>query len=268
MPFCDTVAAVRRAPPRGLDGKMSEQTFVIEVQEDFLERQAKAPPIQALAELIWNALDAEATRVDVSWEDDFLGGMRSIAVTDNGHGFPRTEAETLFGRLGGSWKRIGAKTKNGQRWLHGHEGRGRFKAFALGRVVEWNIRYRAGDGVRVYSIAMLGDDQRHVRVSDERAFEGSGTGVQATIKEVRTTRFLDRDETRQELAEIFAIYLRTYSSVVLSISSVRLDPSLAIASQRMFDLPDIEAGGSVYRARLDVIEWRGKAVRAGIIPLQ
>jgi hypothetical protein len=49
---------------------MSEQIFVIEVQEDFLERQAKAPPIQALAELIWNGLDAEATRVDVSWEAD------------------------------------------------------------------------------------------------------------------------------------------------------------------------------------------------------
>jgi hypothetical protein len=172
---------------------------------------------------------------------------------------PHAEAETLFGSLGGSWKRIGAKTKNGQRWLHGHEGRGRFKAFALGRVIEWNVRYRAEDGVRAYKITMLGDDKRHVRVSAERPLEERDTGVQVTITEVRATRFLDREETRQELSEIFAIYLRTYGSVVLSISSVRLDPSLAIASQSRFDLPDVAADDSLYRARLDVIEWRGKA---------
>jgi len=205
--------------------------------------------------------------VDVSWDAEPLGGLKSLVITDNGHGLPHADAETLFGRLGGSWKRIGAKTKNGQRWLHGHEGRGRFKAFALGRVVEWNVRYRAQDGVRAYKITMLGDDQRHVRVSDERLLEGRDTGVRVTITEVRATRFLDREETRQGLSEIFAIYLRTYGSVVLSISSVRLDPSLAVASQKRFDLPDIEADDSLYRARLDVIEWRGKAASERVLYL-
>jgi hypothetical protein len=37
------------------------QEVNVEVRPDFLERQAKAQPVQALAELIWNGLDADAT---------------------------------------------------------------------------------------------------------------------------------------------------------------------------------------------------------------
>ena len=32
---------------------------------DFLARQTRAQPIAALAELIWNSLDSEASRVDI-----------------------------------------------------------------------------------------------------------------------------------------------------------------------------------------------------------
>jgi hypothetical protein len=66
-------------------------------------RQAKAQPIQALAELIWNALDADATAVNIDFEHDAIGGMSKIVVTDNGHGIPRAEAPQLFKNLGGSW---------------------------------------------------------------------------------------------------------------------------------------------------------------------
>ena len=105
--------------------------YAVEVQSDFLERQAKAQPIAAVAELIWNGLDADATAITVDLEDDKLGGLRRIIVTDNGHGIPFGDAPTLFRNLGGSWKKHGARTKLRQRQLHGQEGRGRFKAFEL-----------------------------------------------------------------------------------------------------------------------------------------
>ena len=38
-----------------------DRVFQVEAQEDFVEKLAIASPQQALAELIWNALDAEAT---------------------------------------------------------------------------------------------------------------------------------------------------------------------------------------------------------------
>ena len=44
---------------------MTEHSYTVEVQPDFLERQTKANPVQAVAELIWNGLDADATRIHV-----------------------------------------------------------------------------------------------------------------------------------------------------------------------------------------------------------
>jgi sensor histidine kinase regulating citrate/malate metabolism len=85
--------------------------YSVEIQPDFLERQTKAQPIAAVAELIWNGLDADATAVTVDLEDDHFGGLRRIIVTDNGHGIPHADAPTLFRNLGGSWKKHGARTK-------------------------------------------------------------------------------------------------------------------------------------------------------------
>jgi DNA topoisomerase VI subunit B len=84
--------------------------YSVEIQPDFLEKQTKAHPIAAVAELIWNGLDADATEVSVDLEDDQLGGLRRIIVTDNGHGIPHADAPTLFRNLGGSWKSHGART--------------------------------------------------------------------------------------------------------------------------------------------------------------
>jgi len=51
--------------------------YSIEIQPDFLQRQAKAQPVAAVAQLIWNGLDADATSVTVNFEDDPLGGMEN-----------------------------------------------------------------------------------------------------------------------------------------------------------------------------------------------
>lgn len=39
--------------------------YPVEVKPDFVARQTKAQPVAALAELIWNALDADATEVAI-----------------------------------------------------------------------------------------------------------------------------------------------------------------------------------------------------------
>ena len=65
---------------------MSENSYAIEVQADFLKRQAKAKPLHAVAEFIWNGLDADATRIDVSLEQGALG-FTKITIRDNGRHF-------------------------------------------------------------------------------------------------------------------------------------------------------------------------------------
>lgn len=241
---------------------MTEHSYTVEVQPDFLERQSKAKPVQAVAELVWNGLDADAARVDVRLEYGELG-LNKIIVRDNGHGIPFDDAPQLFTRLGGSWKKPGGQTKTRKRMLHGYEGRGRFKVFALGRVADWRVTYRTDAGeLRAYGINMLEDNIREVRISDEEKVETGSTGVEIEVSELhREYRSLDPDNALQELAEIFALYLKDYRDVSILYEGTQIDPAAAIAARRTAQLNDIDDDGAVYPAELEIIEWRNVTTR-------
>jgi Histidine kinase-, DNA gyrase B-, and HSP90-like ATPase len=240
--------------------------YSVEIQPDFLERQTKAQPIAAVAELIWNGLDADATAITVDLEDDKLGGMRRIIVTDNGHGIPHADAPTLFRNLGGSWKKHGARTKLRNRLLHGQEGRGRFKAFALGGVVDWKTTYARDNKLFQYEISILERDIRHVRISDEAPLKGRApAGVTVVVDELkRNFVSLKPENSVQEFfSEIFAIYLKNYRDVAIVIGGERIDPAIAIAKTWKLSLTPIQDDeGNLHPASLEVIEWRRHTKRA------
>lgn len=233
--------------------------FSVEVQQDFLDRLTKARPLQAVAELIWNALDADATDVRVSLLQGEIG-LEKITVRDNGTGIPRAKAPVLFGRLGGSWKTVGGRSEGG-RFLHGYEGRGRFKAFALGRVADWEVVYSDNGESRSYTISLIADRIREGAISEETDVS-TGPGVVVEMSELhRDFRSLREDSALQELAEVFALYLMDYSDVSIRYEGVQIDPASAVASQQTVDLQPIEWEENVYPATLDIIEWRNASRR-------
>ena len=241
---------------------MTEHSYTVEVQPDFLERQSKARPVQAVAELVWNGLDADASRVDVRLEYGDLG-MTRVIVRDNGHGIPYEDAPELFTRLGGSWKKAGGRTKTKQRMLHGYEGRGRFKVFALGRVADWRVTYRTDEGdLRAYVITILEDNIREVRITLEDSAPDGSTGVEIAVSELhRDYRSLEAEHAGQELAEIFALYLKDYREVSILYEGTLVDPAAAIATTRTVPLSEIEDYGTVYPVELEIIEWRNVTTR-------
>jgi hypothetical protein len=236
----------------------------VAVQDDFVARQTRAKPIPALAELIWNGLDADATTINVEFaHDDLAGGMSKIVVYDNGDGFPRADAKALFGNLGGSWKRNTRHTKRSKRMVHGQEGRGRYKAFALGQAVEWKVCFEDASGNRAFEIKLLDADLTDVSISADEPAPDRATGVIVEIADLRRDyRVFESAEGLQELAEIFALYLINYGNVTISIVGEKLDPKTAIASQFKTPLPPIEsAEGTQFPAELHIIEWRADTKR-------
>jgi len=238
-------------------------SYPVEVQSDFLEKITRAKPIQGLAEFIWNGLDADASTVDVFFESNELGLMSRIIIRDNGMGMERARAPELFGRLGGSWKRAGATTKEG-RFLHGQDGRGRFKAFSLGNVAEWDVTYQKDGAHWTYSVAMVAARLKEVAVSDEtNAGDEKPRGVTLTISELhKDFRSLTSESGLQELTEIFALYLTAYQHVRVSVEGSRIDPAALIASQGSMKLQDIVDDGKSYPAQLEIIEWRSATNRS------
>jgi len=242
---------------------MANHSYQVEVQSDFLEKITRATPVQALAEFIWNSLDADASTINVTVEENGLGVMSKIIVRDNGTGMKYEKAPEQFRSLGGSWKRTRATTEEG-RFLHGQDGRGRFKAFALGRVAEWDVVYQNGDKLCAFVVTMSAANIKEVVISDEEAANAEKRkGVTLTISELhKDFRSLTSDEGVQELTEIFALYLSDYKNVSISIHGTRIDPSRLIASQGSVNISDVTDEDKAYPVRLDIIEWRSATNRA------
>ncbi|MBK8160418.1 MAG: ATP-binding protein [Rhodospirillaceae bacterium] len=241
---------------------MPDAHYRVRVEGDHLQKLASAKPIQAVSELLWNAVDADATRIDLEIESDEIA-MRSVVISDNGHGIPHEDVEALFGQLGGSWKGLRNRSKKKGRLLHGKEGKGRFKALALGRVAEWNVRYLSDEKLLGYKVTLIRDDLVDVRVTEPEELDAAlGTGVEVRVTELdRTYRSLETKSAIQSLSEIFALYLTDYSDVGIYVDHQRLDPSKLIASRVKFDLSPIDDGGKVYPAQIEVIEWTSASER-------
>ncbi|SNY90116.1 Histidine kinase-, DNA gyrase B-, and HSP90-like ATPase [Cohaesibacter sp. ES.047] len=246
---------------------MTDAHFRVQVEKDHLKKLASADPIKALSELIWNSVDADATRVDIEIDNDDIA-MRSIIVRDNGHGIPHDEIEQLFGSIGGSWKRHGNRSKGKKRILHGKEGKGRLKALALGRSAEWTVRYRSEGGKLLgYKVSLLKDDLIDVRVTEPKEAEPAlGTGVEVQVSELdKNYRSLEPANSVQSLSEVFALYLTDYKDVSIFVETNRLDPNKAIKEKASFDLEPLVDGeggdAKSYPVKLDLIEWKKSTER-------
>lgn len=236
----------------------------IEIEEDFMARQTRAEPVHALAELIWNSVDADASRVTVEFEfKDLAQGMSKIAVYDDGQGIPRDQARQLFGHLGGSWKRLKRRTSAKDRMVHGQEGRGRYKAFALGGAADWKVCYLAGERPKSDTITLLESDLRDVAISGERSAPGQKPGVIVEITDLkRDFKGLHSDAGLQELAEIFALYLINYKDVAITVHGRAIDPSGLITNKQTITLSPIDDGEKAHPAHLEIIEWGRETKRA------
>ncbi len=242
---------------------MAEVHYQVRVEKDHLRKLASAKPIPAIAELIWNGLDADATRVDIDLERGQIS-LDAVNVRDNGHGIRHDEVEKLFGKLGGSWKAHGNRSKSKSRILHGKEGKGRFKALAIGRVADWTSIYRDGDGKKYqFKISIIRDNLVDVRVSDPVQIDSNvSTGIHVRITELdHAYRSLEPDQSVQAFSEIFALYLTDYRDASIYVEGQKLDPESLIANRTTWDLPPINDDGVEHAVKLDLIEWKSASER-------
>ena len=236
-----------------------KQIFV-QAQADHIESLSKAAPVSALEELIWNALDADARQVQVDLITNALGAVEAVRVSDDGTGIDVLKADSTFGSLGGSWKRVSTETAESRRRLHGRHGRGRFKAFALGDHVEWRTTMRAGGELLSYTLS--GDIEKpgvfNLEASDR---PGPATGTEVYVENVRANcdSLLTTEETVQSLASKFALYLKSYPDVRIYFNGIPVTP--VIVQRETTDYKLHLANGA--EAKLEVIEWKRKFTGAG-----
>lgn len=233
-------------------------TLNLQAKQDFLERDAASrDPVRAIAELVWNALDADSTRVDVIFERNGLGGLEAIRVVDNGSGISADSAEHDFGNLGDSWKRDAHRTERG-RAIHGKEGRGRLRFFSLAQRARWFTTTRSDRGLssRILEIHAKSLERCEVVEADTPTQDNAGTTVLLTLLKDHFDALSSPDAYRQ-FSTLFAPYVLQYPNAEIWFNGFKVDPDVTI--QRWRDLPLMVVqlpDRTINDLRVKVIEWK------------
>lgn len=234
-------------------------TLSLQAKQDFLERDAATrDPIRALAELVWNALDADATRIDVVLERNKLGGLEALRVIDNGTGISAESAAHDFGNLGDSWKRQAHRTGALARAIHGKEGRGRLRFFSIAQRAQWFTTSASETGLSSRTIEIHSKSLERCEVIElsEALADRPGTTVYLTqLKE--TFDALSTPEAYRQFSTLFAPYVLQYPNAEIWFNEFKVDPDVTI--DRWQELPPMTVTLSdrmVDDLRLKVIEWK------------
>ena len=230
----------------------------IQVAKDHLEKLTKANGTTALMELIWNSLDADAKNIYIKTKDSGLG-ISQITIEDDGLGIRFNEAEAIFGTLGGSVKKL-RRFSQGDRKLHGEEGKGRFKSLSLGHLVKYESVYADNGELKFFDITIDRNNLQDSDISDLKTFKkGEGhSGVKVIIDNIiqDNASILNTEKIHQQIEEKLAIYYLTYPDFNIYINKTKLKFDRYILNQieEGFNIETDSPQNQIF-FHIRIIEW-------------
>ncbi|WP_036045083.1 hypothetical protein [Bradyrhizobium yuanmingense] len=231
----------------------------LKAQHDALQKIATTrDPIRALAEFVWNALDADATSVSVELNRNPLGGsmLSPYATTETasaGHGrWKISRTSELRGReaasgLASTGYCTGKRGKAGCASSRLRSGR------VGGASIGTAIRYAS---YRFKSRPTRSTSPRFTEIDLADSDDATGTIVELNpLKE--TFDWLTGEEARTDFAAVFAPYILQYPDVVITFDGHTVDPSATVAHSKEFPAHSVICPTRVIKdLSIKVIEWK------------
>lgn len=224
-----------------------------------LSNADKTTAEQAIAELIWNALDAEASSVAITVDTNELGAATKVVVADDGHGIRYSDSPDLFLTEGDSWKKDKRFSPELRRPMHGQLGRGRLLTYAIADEVEWNTTALGDDG-EFERHTVLGQRAKPAgfEIGDPSTTDGAhGTQVVLRLRDTQKAARVGDDGFVLKVLELMSESLTSLPDVLVTWRGERMDPSHLIERREPIELPPMDS--SVLRGHeapeLVVVEW-------------
>lgn len=230
----------------------------------------RATAHQAIAELIWNAIDAEATRVEVRVDRNELGAPAEVVVADTGHGINPDDVHELFLTEGDSWKREQRFSPTIRRPLHGRLGRGRLLGYSVAETVQWDSVFATSSGNRATRVVGRRADPAGFDISESMpTSESAGTTVRLKMLDNQKAARVGDETFSSKLIELMAESLEAHSGVEVVWDGTPLHARDVIARRSDCELPvfteDVLRGHG--QPVLTVIEWTAKGMGSRMLRL-
>lgn len=175
-------------------------------------------PWHALAELVWNGLDAGATTVQIEIESSETGGTISVTILDNGIGINIEKPDENFRRFNDSLKKDSFDS-------HGSQGRGRLAFHKICHTAKWFTRFEGIDArIVVLSSNLSAVDGKTIQPHEQHTLLSraeSGTCVSLTNfdKNLPTDSFLIGEFSKE-----FGPHLVLMPEKTITINGIKILP--------------------------------------------
>lgn len=209
---------------------------------------------EALCEYIWNAFDANASRVEIVSKLNELGSIESIEILDNGNGINFNTIDDTFGAFLVSEKSKIPKWKS----IHGSKGKGRFSFISFASVATWNTVYSSGDVNKRYSITIEATNKDYINVTDQEIVDdSSGTLVSLTGLYGISDADINSKELKHYLVNIFSwfLYLNKDKGYTIILNGQELD-YMEIIDDSISETKCVEIEDNKFK--VNFIKWTGK----------
>lgn len=179
---------------------------------------------EALCEYIWNGFEANATRVELNFVANELGGVEKVIVRDNGDGINYTTLEDTFGAFLAS-KKSGLSLQIKSK---ANKGKGRFSFLAFATNAKWETICKGEKRNLIFSMLLDNVNKNECEVTDPIEIDDP-TGTVVTITGIETLKMEDvsLEALKGTLLYVFAwyLYLNKNRNVTLVINGTEINYS-------------------------------------------
>lgn len=179
----------------------------------------------AVAELIANSYDADATRVDVIID---TSGAQSVLVRDDGHGMSPTDLAEKYLRIGRNRRTEDqGQSESGRRRVAGRKGLGKLALFGIGKRI--TIRTKRS-GASTWTIVEMDWDALHAAdgeyypgTTSEPADDANRHGTEILVHELKRKTLVDPQELAVSLSHLFNYIDNDFSVAVSSLGAQAIE---------------------------------------------
>lgn len=195
-------------------------------------------PERAISEYIWNGFDAKASiiHIDYEYENEELGTIKRIKISDNGTGICYEELSAKFKKFYESQKRI--NNENNTDLTRGKNGYGRFTFYKFARFGQWNTSYLRGGQIMSYNIKINSDNLIDYSPTEPVITQDVDTGTCVIFDDIKSELSCEyiKNKLIPYLKAEFAWFLELKEEYKIYVNNEELIYSSIIAEQESVDI--------------------------------
>lgn len=216
---------------------------------------------EAIAEYLWNAFDANASSVTISFISNEIDTVESISIFDNGHGINYENLDRTFGSFLDS-----VKSNSFQRssYSHGNKGKGRFSFSAFAGKAIWHTVYMDTTKKKLleYDIIITKNKKQIYKDENKKISSKKHTGTEVVLYDLfdLSAYSFENDEFKDFLAKEFGwfLFLNKDLDFSLKINDFQIEYKNLIAESEIIEYPIKGVDRDITRFKVTYIRWTEK----------